>query len=201
MSVFEIQRYILLVFGVFLLCRNDYHRIIIVNFCATPWTARIFSAISQLALSLALRAKIRIAPLAMQDLAKVSSATPGAAIVVLSHSSILPMLIINIAPSAFFIFSTQPPDIPLQIITNHYTAADSCRNRITDIIRWRQPSFSLSLQILFLSAALYGLRQKSARVRSAASRPCAFPAPPVYNGRQKQKNPAGRRQGEVIKGL
>ncbi len=36
--------------------------------------------------------------------------------------------------------------------------------------------FYLSLQILFLSAALYGLRQKSARVRSAASRPCAFPA-------------------------
>ena len=80
------QRYILPVPGIFLLSRYNDYRIVIINFCATPRTARIFCAICQLPLSLALRAKIRITPLAMQYLPKIPPATPGTTIVIFSHS-------------------------------------------------------------------------------------------------------------------
>jgi hypothetical protein len=80
------QRYILPIPGIFLLSRYNDYRIVIINFCATPRTARIFCAISQLPLSLTLRAKIRITPLAMQYLPKIPPATPGTTIVIFSHS-------------------------------------------------------------------------------------------------------------------
>jgi len=95
MFVYTIQRYTLSILDVFFLGRYNDYGIIIVNFCTTPGTARIYCTISQLPFSLALRAKIRIAPLAVQYLPKIPPATPGTTIVVFNHRSILPPRDVN----------------------------------------------------------------------------------------------------------
>ena len=71
--------------GIFFLSSDHDNCIIVINFRTTSRAASIFGTIWQLAPALALRAKISVAPLAMQYLTKISSAAPGTAIVVFSH--------------------------------------------------------------------------------------------------------------------
>ena len=71
--------------GIFFLSSDHDNCIIVINFRTTSRAASIFGTIWQLAPALALRAKISIAPLAVQYLSKIPSAAPGTAIVVFSH--------------------------------------------------------------------------------------------------------------------
>jgi len=75
--------------GIFAFRSYDKDRFILIDFGTAPGTAGVFRAIGQFSLSLAFCTKFGIASLAVQDFAKICSATARAAIIIFSHNDIL----------------------------------------------------------------------------------------------------------------